>query len=175
MSEKIEDRHILIDTCVLIEIFRYLDNFKVFLKTLEDANCKLCINDLVFLEFIRQGKSKQRRDDLRNFLGNNFINLPITADEIDKAKEIYPLYNFCKITKNKNQIGVVDVINVAQLIKFENNLLFITLNHDDYPLELVDRIKTGTIDVDSKIITWGIYKCNSIAYRDLVTWFETKS
>ncbi|MBU1131943.1 hypothetical protein KKC32_01665 [Patescibacteria group bacterium] len=82
---------------------------------------------------------------------------------------LYPLLNHLPL--NKNQISVVDIISVAYLKKFNNNLLFLTLDNNDYPL--LDRVAVGAIDLkgdslkDKGILTWGMYQFNEAKINGL--------
>jgi len=152
-----KNKHILFDTCLISYIFNKFDYFKHFLDELIDLSCTFCINEFLYLEFIRISKNKKEKESIASFLDEYFFNLPITPDIYQKAKELYPLYNHCKLVRNKNQISITDLINVAFLKKYSDNLLFITLDHSDYPLEILHRKTIGSLDLETEIITWGIY------------------
>lgn len=172
MKEQLDNKYILVDTCVIDLIFNEPDNFKILLDRFEKLECVLCINQFIYLEFIRICKNKTEKERVENFLKKKFAELPIDP-EIDKnVKTIYPLYNYCNTIKNNKQVSVVDAINVAFLKKYGKTLYFITLDHADYPLEIMQRVYVGAIDFKNRIITWGIYKFDKQGFDKLVKYFE---
>ncbi len=168
MKQEIQNNFLLLDTCVISDAFRYLhnENMKDFFNSIKEKQCRLCINDLIILEFIRVAKTAKLKNEIKKYLEEFYESLP-DRGIIELAKEIYPLYNFCSTIKNQKQVSVVDVINVAFLSHFEGKLFFVTFDNHDFPLEIVNRVDTGTIDVGSDILTWGIYSFNRNGYESL--------
>jgi hypothetical protein len=168
MIEKIRDKYLLVDTCVISGIFYNIDEFEPFLNSLTQLNCHPCINEFVYLEFIRIASNKSKREEIEKLLGN-LIYFPANEKTLyNIAKEIYPLYNFCSSIKNPKQVSIVDVLNVAYLKKYKDSLFYITFDNNDFPLELLERVETGTVDVKSQIFTWGLYKFNEVGYKKLL-------
>lgn len=166
LPAELANKHVLFDTCVISNIFRNPLKFTTFLGFLDSLNCKPAINDLIYLEFIRIANKKEERTEIENFLGSEFRLIPCTQDVFENTKILYPLYNHCKQIRNRSQVSVVDAMNVAYLQKYSSSLYFITFDHGDYPLELVERVKTGTIDLDTDILTWAFYRFNQAGFNE---------
>ena len=172
IQTRLQNAHILVDTCVISSTFYNPQFFEDFYNFLESVNCTTCINALISLEFLRIAKDKSIKEKIEMLFKEKFFNLPIDAAILSEAKEIYPLFNFCQLVRNKNQISVVDALNVSLLKKYLKNLYFITFDHFDYPLEILDRIFVGVIDTGKEIITWGIYCFNQEKYNKLLLKFN---
>jgi len=166
--QKLQGKHILIDTCFLSAVFRYpREYFEDFFEMLlNEQKCTLCINEFINLEFIRIAKNKQELEKIKDFLAD-FALLPLTKDIWTISNDIYPLYNLCKIVRNSNQISIPDVLNISFIQKYQTNLYLLTLDHGDYPSEVAKRIVTGTIDVETNIITWAIYSFNQAGFDQI--------
>lgn len=170
--QELAGKHLLVDTCVVSNIFSNPNEFKSFLGILDVVDCKPTINDFIFLEFIRIAKRATEKAALESFLKSDFRYLPCTPDIFDNAQKLYPLYNHCRQVRNKNQISVVDALNVAYMKKYAQSLYLLTLDHGDYPLELVVRIQSGTIEIDTDILTWAIYKFNTTGYQERLQFYS---
>lgn len=161
MNTLLKNKHILVDTCVLSELFKNPTQFTDLLTIFEDVQCVLCVNGQIYLEFIRIARNKDEKEKVEYFLKTKFFELPDSEGKVlGIAKDLYPLYSFCGSIANKGQVSTVDAINAAFLKKFNKNLYLITLDNNDYPLEFLDRIHVGAIDIGKKILTWGIYGFN---------------
>lgn len=156
MTEERINSHVLVDTCFIDKVFRHVPVEKS-LKRIFDFKCALCINDLIYLEFIRQAKNKEEKRELEKFLMARFRNISLTQDIFKIAKDTYPLFGRCKTVGNNKQISIVDAVNFAYLKKYCSNLSLITFDLKDYPIEMLARLKTGTIDLENQVLTWGIY------------------
>jgi len=168
-------KYLLVDTCFVSALYRSRetkeDRFEPFLQQIKAEHCTLTINDFIYLEFIRIAKSQKEKEKIENFLKKHFDIIPIT-NEIIESKSVYPLYNFCN--KGKDQISVTDVLNVAFLKKYGKNLFLITFDNNDYPLKILDRPITGTIDVETQILTYGIYYFNQTKFNHILKIFNRK-
>lgn len=174
MKDRLKNKHVLIDTCFLSNTFLYPEKFLFFWDFLTEINCIPCINEFIYLEFIRIARTKTENQEISRFLQDKFFNLPTDPKIYEYAKIIYPLYNFCGDIKNKKQVSVADAINVCYLKKHGNNLLLFTLDNNDYPLEILDRIDVGAIDLEKQVITWGIYQFNHFKFDKLLTFYNSK-
>ena len=128
------------------------------------------------MEFLRIAKNKIERDGILNFLKSEFFILPADPDLYMICKELYPLYNYCRFINNPKQVSVVDALNACYLKRYKNNLFFITFDNNDYPLEFLDRINVGAIDLvkEKEIVTWGIYRFNELNYMKLLNRYNNK-
>jgi hypothetical protein len=175
MNAQLENKHILVDTCFISSLFyEEIDFFKNLLDLFEQNHCTLCINTLICLEFLRIAKGKSEKEELSDFLHDKFFELGPDISIYDCAKELFPLYNFCKSIGNKKQASVVDIVNVCFLKKYSENLLLLTLDNYDYPLEITDRINVGVIDLKKELLTWGIYKFNNTNFTSLLNHYNEK-
>lgn len=174
MIEQLKNKYILVDTCVIKYLFYQSEHSAIvkFINNFLKLECALCINEVINIEFLRIAKNKQQKEKIEFFLNEYFFNLPVTHDTFESVKNIYPLYNFCSSVRNHNQISIVDAINICLLQKYQKNLFFITLDHSDYPIELVDRDIIGAIDLSKAIITWGIYKFSGNKFNKLLNLYN---
>ena len=167
---QLTNKHILLDTCFIIKGYQY-SGTPYFIKVFEDLkknNCATVINDFIKFEFMRGCKKKGHITDKQNYL--NFfaqISLPARLEELTKtAINISNIYSNKNI--NNNQIGVTDIFNSSFLEKYNNDLLLLTLDNNDYPLIIHDRINIEVIDTDKEILTLGFYRFNANKFEQAI-------
>jgi len=152
-----KQKRLLFDTCIVSSIYnRRNPAIARFLDYL-GKNYSWSINKYIYLEFIRIAKNKQDKSGIEQFFENEFSILENPQDLFLNCKETYPLYS--RFNLGKTQISIVDLINLTYLSLYED-LYFITFDHKDYPIQLLDRVEIGHIDLGSDLQTWAIYKFN---------------
>lgn len=148
---------LLFDTCIVSSSYNkqhpVLVSFADYLK----KHYLPCVNKYIYLEFIRIAKNITQKTKIEEVLSNDFVTLENPKDLFANCKEIYPLYS--RFNLGKTQISIVDLINLTFLSRYED-LYFITFDHKDYPIQLLDRVEIGHIDLGTDIQTWAIYKFN---------------
>ena len=174
MNKELQDKYILADTCFVSNTFFHTDNFEKFWDFLDKINCVPCINQFIYLEFIRIARSKSEKEEIKKFLTDRFFFLSLDNEIYKTSINISPLYNFCSSVQSKKQVSIPDILNVVFLKKYGNNLFLITLDHKDYPLEFLERTLVGSIDIGKDIITWGIYKFAEDNYQKLLKHYNVK-
>lgn len=148
---------LLFDTCIIGSVYDKQNPQLIgFLDILKKAY-EPCINKYSYLEFIRIARNPNEKLKIESFLEKDFKIMENPQDLFANCKEIYPLYS--RFNLGKTQISIVDLINLTYLSRYED-LYFITFDHKDYPIQLLDRIKIGHIDLGADIQTWAIYKFN---------------
>lgn len=163
----LKDQHILLDTCFLIKAYQYSETafFNELFFILESNNCVPLVNDFIRFEFLRGCKTQKHIDDKNNFLdGLSGITLPITPDILEDAVVISNIYSNKNI--NPKQISIVDCYISAYLKKYSNNVVLLTLDNNDYPLLIHDRVKIQIIDTKIEILVLGFYKFNNKGFDD---------
>lgn len=171
--QKFKGKHFLMDTNLLIAISKYspLGFFRLFLKELEDFDIKSVIEEATLFEFRRGSRKPSHLADKNKFLDlllggeDNKMVLPSSTSKeiLENAQELAILYSH----KNPNfskQISFVDCLVAAQLMKYGSNLFLATLDNDDYPLFIFDRVQLITIDAEKEIMNIGIYSFNKSKY-----------
>lgn len=167
-----QNKHVLVDTCVLSYIFKSPDIFAELLNEFAKVKCNICINVLLRLEFVRSAIGKAEKDKFDKFLNEEFLTIPVDSVIYKMADELYPLYNYCGSIRNQRQVSVVDTISASFLKKYDDGLFLLTLDNSDYPLEILDRVKVGAIDAGKQILTWGIYRFNPVKFQEKMRRFE---
>jgi len=164
MNADIKRKHILFDSCVVGEIFKGPAGlFNDIIQAFIDNDCKFCINDFIRFEFLRIAYKEEEYKKLDAFLSKQFTILPITADIYQMTSNIACIYNLCS-KENKHKISLVDCLNAAFVYKYSKDLLLITLDNNDYPIDVFNRTDVGAIDSGKKILTWGLYAFNQKKY-----------
>ncbi len=180
MHKQLKDRHLLLDTNLLIKSKDYTGDgyFDEFFGMLENLNVKSVIEEATRFEFLRGSKSKAhlhaKEEYLNLLLGKakeRQMILPLSDDILKNARMLANIYS------NKNgslsrQISATDCLIAAQLMKYEQSLLLATLDNDDFPLFIFDRIGIHTIDAGKEILNIGIYKFNSGKFSKCKNDFE---
>lgn len=171
MEEFLSHKHLLFDTCVISDIFESDEPFVEFLEELGRMHCVVCINDIIYIEFLRRAQDNKQKKGIKAFLDQDLIfNLPMEPDIIKYMKDIYPLYSHCSSIKKK-QVSLADAVNVMYLKKIKD-LHLITYDIKDYPMELLDRKKVGAFDIGKDVLAWAIYKFSESKLLKLTEQFE---
>ncbi len=163
-----QNSHIILDTCVLIKASEYSSTpyFDRLFEGLADKHCIPVITDFIRFEFMRGCKKKEHSEVKKNYLDSFvFMDLPFVYEIIKDATLIANLYANKNI--NNNQISLIDLCNSAFLKKHSENLFLITLDNNDYPVCLHDRVDIQTIDTQKEILTFGVYKFNMNKFNTL--------
>ena len=159
----LNQKHILFDSCVVGELFKDVYSLKDLLESFEKNGCVLCVNNFVKLEFLRIAKKKNEYKQLEEFLNKHFFLLPTTPDIYENAFQLASIYNLCDV--GKKQISITDLFNGTFLHKYSQNLLLLTFDIYDYPLEIFNRVSVGVSDIGKRIITWAIYEFDYTKYK----------
>lgn len=172
---QLTNKHILLDTCFVIKAYQYSKTtyFDNLFLDLKNNNCVTIINKFIEFEFMRGCQKVEHITYKTNYLQSlSKMTLPITPDVLKDSITISNIYSNKNV--NINQIGLVDCCISAYLKKYKD-LLLVTLDNDDYPLLLHDRINIETIDTEKEILVLGFYKFNQSKFeKALIDLSKTK-
>lgn len=166
------NKAVLLDTCFIVKAQQYSNEkyFDEMFAVLKENQCRPFVNNLILFEYARGCQSpdhlKSKRDFL-NKLSSKIIYIPPGFLKI--AVRISNIYANKGI--NNKQISLVDCFNTAFLSVYKN-LVLVTLDINDYPLILHDRLKIVTIDTEKEILNLAFIKFNSSKYRNLSNDFD---
>ena len=168
MLPDLKNKHILLDTCFIIKAYEYSHTafFDELFSALQENNCVPVINEFIKFEFLRGCKIIKHIQDKDNFLdalSGVGMSLPIDQYILNDATRISIIYSN-KNVKNKH-INAIDCYISAYLKRYEKNLIFVTLNNDDYPLLLHYRLGIYPIDTEKEILVLGFYKFNNNKFQ----------
>lgn len=167
--EKLRNKHILLDTNILINSAKYQSEFKEFFNELKKYNVSPNIDCSIKLEFLRTANTQKNLSIKINYLnillGNDEkrLDLPITEKTLVDARRLSNLFHYLNI--KKHSISAIDSIISAQLKKYSNNLFLATMNHKDFPLQVFDLIQAINISTINELFTIGIYAFSEKKYN----------
>jgi len=110
--KRINGKHILLDTCILIHAAKNRDAFeRQFFDFINKNEAYPIINEIVKFEFLRSANTKQTLDSnlrlLSDLLGDALeLVLPMNGKTFKQARQISNLYRFHNISSS--QISVAD-------------------------------------------------------------------
>lgn len=156
-SQASSKKWLLFDTCIIKSVYNKQHPQLIGFLDLLNKTYDSYINKYCYLEFIRIAREPHEKVKIETFLERDFEILRNPKDLFANCKEIYPLYS--RFNLGKTQISIVDIINLTFLSRYED-LYLITFDHKDYPIQLLDRVEIGHIDLGTDIQTWAIYKFN---------------
>jgi predicted nucleic acid-binding protein len=173
--ERLKHKHILLDTNILINAAKCKDGFAPFFKILSHNDVQSVIDYGIKFEFLRTSNTEERREIKNRYLdlilGKNRMELFVNSEIIDSAIEIANIYS--RKTKNANkQFSFTDCTIVAQMKKYQSSLYLATLDNNDFPIYLMDRIYTHTIDNKQEILNVGIYSFSESKYQQCIEEFS---
>ena len=166
-------KHILIDTCILIDLVTHLSEeggFFDFYTMLLQSDCVPIISPFISYELLSGELSIKARKVKEAILGG------IEAQELPLPQEIYEWtqeFSWVYASQKWKDAKMVDFSNLVYLRKYPNEVLLATTNHKDFSLKILDRVFTYTVDdCDKKIFNISFYKWNEQKYTSLVTKLE---
>jgi len=160
IPEEYNHKAVLLDTSVLIEISKGRDKMRPFSSVLQEANLAPYIIDAIYFEFVGHACSLRERTDLESLVSAEYPVVPSRSDDVANAVKLSQLYSIADRGRYKN-IGYVDCLIAAQLLRYKNHVLLATLNIDDFPVFIFDRVVVSAYDVGEKVVTIAL-----IGYND---------
>lgn len=171
MLSFLKNKWLLVDTNFLINFAENSDSFRGFIDTLQSLNVYLVIDRSIEFEFLRSANRRLELEKrillLEKLLGTDRIFLRYQDELFEDAKTLANLYSKINGQYNK-QISFQDCLIAAHLRKYKNNLYLATLDLQDFPLEVFDRVQVICIDVGKSVLTIGFYAYNETKYDELV-------
>tara|TARA_B100000378_G_C18032276_1_gene407886 strand:+ start:429 stop:1013 length:585 start_codon:yes stop_codon:yes gene_type:complete len=166
----------LIDTCLLAESTKTgrEEIRDIILEIAENSNEGILINDFIEIEFLRGSKMPEhaeKKSKVLNAFGSETI--PFTKELSNSAVTIANIYANKNI--NPKQISLTDCLISSYLQKYsKSGLVLVTLDNNDYPTVLHDRIGVLTIDYPEpdRILNIGFYKFNENKFASCITDFD---
>ncbi|HLB32298.1 MAG TPA: PIN domain-containing protein [Patescibacteria group bacterium] len=149
----VDRKHILLDTCFIIECLRSNRNqetvYNDFIVALNNRHNTLAITDPVRFEFFKGCDTLLDRREKEALLASlNTYTIPTDVRVIEKADKLVSLYR-----REGKDIQITDIFLGATLIRYPQ-LLLLTSNHNDFPVKIFDRkaviplqLERGGIDV----------------------------
>ena len=172
---ELRNKHLLFDTNVLISVVKNTTCYNEFFNIIEELKIKSAIDCTIKFEFLRGASTKGDLEKKYSYLDillgeEDRLELFVDKETFENAIEISNLYARKKPSLTK-QISFGDCLIAAQMKKYNNggsnNLFLATIDNNDFPLFLFDRISIHTIDTEEKIINVGIYSFNNDKYNEL--------
>ena len=164
IKKRIERKHLILDTNILIDSYKYDKEFVDFYNLLKSLNVELVIDSSIKFEFLRSATTKEELNKKIDFLSKIIeAELPIAKENFEAAREISNIY-VRNIKNSKQKISFADCLIAGQLKKFNESgerLFFATANNTDFPLLIFDRIHIYTIDLGNRILNIGIHVFNN--------------
>ncbi len=177
--EIIKNKHIFLDTNILINYSKFQKFYQYFFDKLKENNVTSVINKFVMFEILRFAKNLEEKKQIENFF--KILNLPLGETTLPIVDQNYDdAINISNIYQNKlpssSKISPIDCFISAELLTYnihhqESKLFLATENHQDFPTLLFDRVGIETIDTNSdgnsSIHNIGIYSFNVERFNQL--------
>jgi len=136
----------------LIEISKGREGLRPFLLALKEAAMDPFIIDAVYFELI--GHSDTVRDQMRlqEFVQTTYPVLPSRKEDVEQAIKLSVLCSMEDKRRYKT-ISYTDYLIAAQLVRYKENILIATLNIDDFPAFIFERVSVAAYDMGDRVIT----------------------
>jgi len=157
--EFLQNKFLLLDTCILLSILESQEKMAPFLKILNDTQCVPLIIDAVFFEFIRNARNQEEYDKLSAII-KDFDKISTRPDDINKAIELSLACTASDSSKSTQKISFIDYLLGAQLAKYAGRIFLATTNIKDFPLTCFKRHAVQAYDLTSRVISVGFISFN---------------
>jgi predicted nucleic acid-binding protein len=168
----LENRHVLLDTNVLINYSKAKGGLTPFFELLGEHKCPVAINDAVYFEFIRVAKTKTELGQLQQIV-KQFLVLPTSKANIESATEISMLCS-AKENNHATRTSFVDNLLGAQLKKYGDKIILATSDFEDFPLHMYERMHVKAYDLGKNVITIGFIGFDQAKWEACLDTFTRK-
>lgn len=153
----VKDKHILLDTTVFIDALTNPTSFVSFLNQLKNSNVTFVTLDVVIVEFTRGAQDERRFREKNKFIEQIIETcLPVT-DQISKdAIELANEYHL-----EGKGVSITDFLLGATLKDYKDNLLLMTRNTNDFPINIFDLSTCFNVVHNRGIFAYGLYSYRS--------------
>ena len=169
----LEDRHVLLDTNVLINHTKNEGALTPFFALVKDHNCPLVITDAIYFEFIRAARTRAELTELHVFI-EPFIALPTTKQDIEVAAEL-SMFCSAKEKSHGTRMSFVDNLLGSQLKKYGEKIVLATSDIDDFPLEMYTRLHVEAYDLGKNVVMIAFIEYNQDKAKACRDTFERKT
>lgn len=155
----IKNKHILIDTCFLIDSLRSVKEkeciFDNLISVLKKNNNILVSVFAVQLEFYKGVEIIADYTDKKNYYDSIIdYTLPTTPEDIKNAIKMTLLYRM-----QGKSVSSTDFLLAATLKKYKNNIFLLTNDHGDFPMKIFDRYSAIPLAKEfGNVITYGLFQ-----------------
>lgn len=139
------------DTNTFIGAISFPEIFENLIKELKNAGCSYLTIPSVVFEFTRGTQSIQNFNKRAKFITDLSVVYPIER-YLDGLEDLTVV-----LQKIQGHISYTDFLLLACLYKFPKSFLM-SVNHQDCPLDILDRKFVITVDTDKDIKNYGIYQ-----------------
>jgi len=149
----LKNKHILLDTNILIDSLIKPSVFESFFQELRDNNVTITSIHPVAVEFLQGAANKERLEEKQEIL-NQIIEayLPLTKDIIDNVYKLIELYG-----ADGKGMEMTDFLLGGTLMQYPNKLFLFTKNTSDFPMNIFNFISVINFPNHKSIQTYGIY------------------
>lgn len=149
----IRDKHILIDTNVLIDASIRPTEMLRFINKIKSEGATVCSTTFIEGEFLRGSQNSTKYDDKKTLINTLVdVRLPISPNT---------LKNFEKLIKMYGEFGkgveLVDFTLGALLMDYPEKLFLFTKNTTDFHTDVFDLVSVVSFPNKKSLATFGIY------------------
>ncbi|MEI7579055.1 MAG: hypothetical protein WCJ58_03365 [bacterium] len=160
IRDLLKEKFILLDTNILISSSKHLKEFTDLFSFFSTNDCAVGTMDLLRFEYLRDAVTQENKTERELYL-NRFSDFEINfaskyIKDCTQIGQIYSRYN----KTSHQKISFIDCAISSILKNFHARLYLLTINHDDFPLILHDRIKVFTLDCGNEILNPALYSFN---------------
>jgi len=157
----LRQKHILIDTNFLIDVNRNKNIFSNLIESLKNNNCTLVTINGVYHEFIKGRKSLEDYITMFDYYQKIIdYELPFDPSVKENADTLIKV-----LLKRSSQISYTDILLLATLMKYHQNMYLLSKDKSDIPLFLFPVIATIPINSGETNYFYSIYSFNQINYE----------
>lgn len=150
----LKDKHILLDTNILIDSLTKPRLFKSFFNELRENGVTITSIDPVAIEFLQGASDKKRYGEKKEILSqiiDAFI--PINKDIFNNVYKLIEAYGI-----DGKGTDMTDFLLGAALVQYPERLFLFTKNTGDFPLSVFNLVSVINFPTIKSIQTYGIYK-----------------
>ncbi len=153
----LKDKHILLDTSLLIDTLLKPSIFAQFFQELKENGAVITSIDPVAFEFLKGALDEKRYNEKKKILdGIIDAYLPVNKDIFNN---VYAMLK--ELGEDGKGIQVTDLLLGGMLMQYPKRLFLFTKNATDFPLNFFELVSVFNFPSTRSIQTYGVYTYNN--------------
>lgn len=146
------NKHILIDTCMLIDAFGHNKEFGNFFNKLKDNDSTLITTSLVLNEFLKGSSTDEKFNNKKEFVLDIVESILPTVDVQEYIEILIRKYGI-----ESKDLSEADLNLGGSLARYGKNIFLLTRDLSDFPTTIFSRVSFLNVSFSKGVFVYGLY------------------